>query len=141
MKFLRRSSIGCSGIVIEEFHNWVHSQDAFDLIIKCQYQFEYCAINCVIYVEDHIYCICNICNLYKESIFEKVQLEIDFWWNKRWNVCSCRRKTGMWYWLPPSARHLENWRLLQMTVTSLGKVMVTSNDQPSVCHFYWCHFY
>ena len=39
-------------------------------------------------------------------------------------------------WLLPSARHLENWRSLQMTVASLGEMTVTYNDWPSACHFY-----
>ena len=45
------------------------------------------------------------------------------------------------YWLLPSARHLDYWQSLLVTVTSLGEMIVTSNDWPSACHFYWRHFY
>ena len=54
-------------------------------------------------------------------------------------ACSSSVQKGSCDWLLPSARHLENWRSLEMTVMSLREVTVISNDWPSASHFYWRH--
>ena len=87
--------------------------------------------------EKIIYKCCNLIGQHQENFFFLVGfLSLQF------SPAFITNEILLWYyWVLPSARHLENWRSLQMTVTSIGEGTVTSNDWPSACDFYWHHFY